>query len=78
LDVVDRGATLDAAPGPLSWLTTELGAPAAIVSLGHDLDGAVVIESSDGARFAAIPGRGSGGPNAATEARWAAAWDEAR
>ena len=47
---------------------------AAVTRLVVDDDGAVTLETSDGLRFMAIPGRGSGG-NAAVAARWAAEWN---
>jgi len=59
--------------GGLSWLGAELERVTAISRLVVDEDGAVTITTSDGRRYMAIPGRGSGG-NAAVESRWAAAW----
>lgn len=78
-----------AALGGLSWLGPELAEAAAVTRLVPDEDGAVTIVTSDGDRYMAIPGRGSGGNaaggnaaggnaaggNAAVDARWAAAWD---
>ncbi len=58
----------------LTWLGTEMAEVAAITRLVVDDDGAVTIATDDGRRYMAIPGRGSGGSNAAAEARWAAAW----
>lgn len=78
LRVDDRGPAGDDAPGTLAWLAAELDGAIAITALTRDDDGTVVIATSDGRRYAAIPGRGSGGPNAASEARWAAAWNDDR
>lgn len=61
--------------GGLSWLAEELAAVTAVTRLVADEDGAVVIVTSDNRRYMAIPGRGSGGSNAAAEARWAAEWN---
>lgn len=55
--------------GALSWLSTELDGTAAIARLVVDEDGAV-LHTSDDRRYLVIPGRGSGGGNAASEARW--------
>jgi hypothetical protein len=60
--------------GGLSWLGDELQRVTAITRLVADADGAVTITTSDGRRYMAIPGRGSGG-NSAVEARWAAEWN---
>ncbi len=61
--------------GGLSWLAEELEAVTAVTRLVADEDGAVTITTSDNRRYMAIPGRGSGGSNAAAEARWAAEWN---
>jgi hypothetical protein len=61
--------------GNLSWLSDELARATAISRLVVDEDGAVTISTSDGQRYMVIPGRGSGGPNAAVESRWAAEWN---
>jgi hypothetical protein len=62
--------------GGLSWLADELESTTAITRLVADADGAVTITTSDGRRYMAIPGRGSGGGgNDAVEARWAAEWN---
>lgn len=58
----------------LTWLADELAQATAVTRLVVDEDGAVLIRTSEGQRYMAIPGRGSGGANAAAEARWAAAW----
>ena len=63
----------DAELGSLSWLADELSQVTAISRLVADADGAVTITTSDGRRYMAIPGRGSGG-NTAVSARWAAEW----
>jgi hypothetical protein len=47
----------------------------AVARLEVDRDGAVTVVTSDGQKYMAIPGRGSGGSNEAVEARWAAEWD---
>jgi hypothetical protein len=75
-------ATISAGPADvelhgLTWLAGELAEATAITRLVADEDGAVTISTSDGQRYMAIPGRGSGG-NAAVEARWAAAWSRHR
>jgi len=58
----------------LTWLGELLAEVTAVTRLVVDEDGAVVIQTSDGQRFMAIPGRGAGGANAAAAARWAATW----
>jgi hypothetical protein len=58
----------------LDWLRDELTSVTAITHLVPDGDGAIDLVTSDGRRYAVIPGRGSGG-NAAVEARWAGTWD---
>jgi hypothetical protein len=63
-------------PGNLTWLADVMKDVAAVTRLSIDEDGAVTVVTSNGMRFMAIPGRGSGG-NAAVEARWAAAWNDA-
>ena len=60
--------------GNLSWLADAMKDASAVTRLDIDDDGAVTLETSDGLRFMAIPGRGSGG-NAAVESRWAAEWN---
>ncbi|MBA3540611.1 MAG: hypothetical protein H0T79_13455 [Deltaproteobacteria bacterium] len=60
--------------GNLVWLANELANTVAVTRLIADEDGAVTITTSDGSRYMAIPGRGSGG-NMGVEARWAAAWN---
>lgn len=62
--------------GGLSWLAEELEGVTAVTRLVVDEDGAVTITTSDNRRYMAIPGRGSGGSNAAAEARWAAEWNQ--
>lgn len=69
----DRGQ-YELAVGSLSWLVATMQDTIAITRLDVDEDGAVTLTTSDGARYMAIPGRGSGG-NAAVEARWAGEWD---
>ena len=64
--------------GGLSWLADELAAVTAVTRLVADEDGAVTITTNDNRRYMAIPGRGSGGGNAAVEARWAAAWNKTK
>ena len=59
----------------LTWLGAELAEVTAVTRLDVDRDGAVTIKTDDGRRYMAIPGRGSGGANVASEARWAAAWN---
>jgi hypothetical protein len=61
--------------GGLTWLGEEMAGVTAITHLVADRDGAVTITTSDGRRYMAIPGRGSGG-NTAVEARWAAEWNQ--
>jgi hypothetical protein len=60
----------------LTWLGAELAEVTAVVKLVVDEDGGVVIGTDDGRRYMAIPGRGSGGANVASEARWAAEWND--
>ena len=60
--------------GALSWLCDAMQNTAAVARLVVDEDGAVTLVGSDGQRYMAIPGRGSGG-NDVVEARWAAAWN---
>lgn len=60
--------------GGLSWLADTMKQANAVTNLTVDEDGAVTLTTSEGARFMAIPGRGSGG-NAEVEARWAAEFD---
>lgn len=57
--------------GGLSWLAETMKSTTAVTRLAVDEDGAVLLTTSDGQRFMAIPGRGSGG-NDEVEARWAA------
>lgn len=57
--------------GGLSWLADTMKSTTAVARLAVDEDGAVLLTTSDGQRFMAIPGRGSGG-NDEVEARWAA------
>jgi hypothetical protein len=57
--------------GGLSWLAETMKSTTAVTRLAVDDDGAVLLTTSDGQRFMAIPGRGSGG-NDEVEARWAA------
>ena len=75
LAIRDIGAAddLDVEPG-LSWLGDVMKDTTAVTRLDVDRDGAVTLVTSDGQRYMAIPGRGSGG-NDAVEARWAASWD---
>lgn len=58
----------------LTWLGSELAEVSAVTRLVIDDDGAVTINTDDGRRYMAIPGRGSGGANVAAESRWAAEW----
>ncbi|MBA3394278.1 MAG: hypothetical protein H0T89_16655 [Deltaproteobacteria bacterium] len=58
----------------LTWLGAELAQSTAVTRLAVHEDGAVTITTSEGQRYMAIPGRGSGGANIAVEARWAATW----
>ncbi len=60
--------------GGLSWLVDELAQATAVTRLVVDEDGAVTMVTTDGRRYMAIPGRGSGG-NTAVESRWAAEWN---
>jgi hypothetical protein len=60
--------------GGLTWLSDTMRATAAVTRLIVDEEGAVTLVASDGMRYMAIPGRGSGGNNA-VEARWAAEWN---
>lgn len=62
----------------LSWLGDVMKETTAVTRLAVDRDGAVTLVTADGQRYMAIPGRGSGGSNAAVEARWAASWDRVR
>lgn len=57
--------------GTLSWLADTMKQTTAVTRLAVDEDGAVLLTTSDGMRYIAIPGRGSGG-NDEVEARWAA------
>ena len=76
LVVRDLGPAEDVAEDPgLSWLSDVMKETTAVTRLVVDRDGAVTLVTSDGQRYMAIPGRGSGGSNAAVEARWAASWD---
>jgi hypothetical protein len=61
--------------GGLSWLADVMQETTAVTRLVVDRDGAVTLITSDGQRYMAIPGRGSGGGNTAVEARWADAWN---
>ncbi len=73
--VVERERGFDAlSVGGLSWLADTMRETVAVSRLDVDEDGAVTLTTSDGMRYMAIPGRGSGG-NGAVEARWAAEWD---
>ena len=60
--------------GGLSWLADVMKETTAVTKLVVDRDGAVTLITSDGQRYMAIPGRGSGG-NTAVESRWADAWN---
>jgi hypothetical protein len=62
--------------GGLTWLADELETVTAITRLEADEEGAVTLTTDDRRRYMLIPGRGSGGPNAAAAARWAATWSE--
>jgi len=59
----------------LAWLADVMKETTAVTRLVVDRDGAVTLITSEGQRYMAIPGRGSGGENAAVEARWADAWN---
>ena len=61
--------------GGLSWLAETMKSTTAVTRLAVDEDGAVMLTTADGARYMAIPGRGSGGSNDEVEARWAAEFD---
>ncbi|HUS31542.1 MAG TPA: hypothetical protein VMZ53_23715, partial [Kofleriaceae bacterium] len=70
--------------GGLSWLVDTMQQTIAVTSLDVDDDGSVTLTTNDGARYMAIPGRGSGGSGATAddaganievEARWAAEFD---
>jgi hypothetical protein len=56
----------------LAWLGDIMKETVAVARLEVDRDGAVTLVTSDGQKYMAIPGRGSG---ASVEARWAAEWD---
>jgi hypothetical protein len=58
--------------GGLAWLGDIMRETVAVTRLDVDSDGAVTLVTSEGQKYMAIPGRGSG---AAVEARWAAEWD---
>lgn len=60
--------------GGLTWLGDVMKETTAVTHLTVDRDGAVTLITSDGQRYMAIPGRGSGG-NTAVESRWADAWN---
>lgn len=60
--------------GGLSWLADVMKETTAVTRLVVDRDGAVTLITSEGQRYMAIPGRGSGG-NTAVESRWADAWN---
>ncbi|MDB4955165.1 MAG: hypothetical protein JWO36_2734 [Myxococcales bacterium] len=61
--------------GGLTWLSDTLRGADAVTRLVVDEDGAVTLTTSEGERYMAIPGRGSGGSNDATSARWGAEWN---
>jgi hypothetical protein len=72
IDVVSRERmAADFSLGNLSWLADTMKQTTAVTRLAVDEDGAVLLTTSDGMRYMAIPGRGSGG-NDEVEARWAA------
>lgn len=73
--IVERDRSFDDIElGSLSWLVDTMKETVAVTRLEVDDDGAVTLTTSEGMRYMAIPGRGSGG-NAAAESRWAAEWD---
>jgi hypothetical protein len=79
LDVRDAGPALGwdgtddgVERGGLAWLGEVMKETIAVGRLEVDRDGAVTLVTSDGQKYMAIPGRGSG---ASVEARWAAEWD---
>lgn len=77
LSIDERGVS-DGELGSLSWLSPEIANATAITRISVDEDDAVTLTTDAGEAFMIIPGRGSGGAsigNAATSARWAAAWD---
>lgn len=61
--------------GSLSWLSPVIANATAITRITVDEDDAITLTTDAGERYMIIPGRGSGGGNEATSARWAAAWD---
>lgn len=73
--VVDERGAARGEVGNLSWLSGAVENATAIVRMAIDEDDAVTLTTDAGEAFMIIPGRGSGGGNAAVEARWAAAWD---
>jgi hypothetical protein len=82
LDIADVGPALGrdgiddgVERGGLTWLGDVMKETVAVARLEVDRDGAVTVVTSDGQKYMAIPGRGSGGSNEAVEARWAAEWD---
>ncbi len=81
LSIDERGGSAGEL-GSLSWLSPEIANATAITRISVDEDDAVTLTTDAGEAFMIIPGRGSGGAeesrssgNAATSARWAAAWD---
>lgn len=75
LELRDVGPALGwdgAERGGLAWLGDIMKETVAVARLEVDRDGAVTLVTSDGQKYMAIPGRGSG---ASVEARWAAQWD---
>jgi hypothetical protein len=82
LDIRDAGPALGwdgtddgVERGGLAWLGDIMKETVAITRLDVDRDGAVTLVTTDGQKYMAIPGRGSGGSNEAVEARRAAQWD---
>lgn len=71
----DRAASIAKASGDISWLADEMASAVAITKVVVDSDGALTLTADDNRRYAIIPGRGSGGANAAVAARWAGEWD---
>jgi hypothetical protein len=74
LAVVPVDGVLPHKHGALSWLGGELRDATSIDNLSVDDDGVIIVSTTDGRKYKALPARKSAG-NAAVEARWAAAWD---
>jgi hypothetical protein len=72
LAITDVGSVPYAEHGAMTWLVGAMRDVTAIREVVVNPAGVVVLQTSDGRRFAVEP---HDGPNAAVEARWAAEWD---